>query len=133
MALSFALSSSRRRITWKEEDDFWEGARDALNALIARCNAARGRNIQPVNIVSLRQKCLPLSREDYNNNITSIQDRCNALIAASEPYGPNPANALTLYKNSKDNPLTSGHRDRNVLTIQVFLNSMKDLYDWAGI
>lgn len=119
-----------KRITAESETSFWVDAVDTMNDLISRCNTKNSTTIPqitaPITVVS---KNAPLSKEDYDANITKLEVACNALIAASGNQHVNPANTMNLHKRIVlDRPLFVHERDTNCSTLQVFINSLDELY-----
>lgn len=119
-----------KKITITSENLFWVDVFDTMNNLISRCNTKNGSAISllpaPITVAS---KFAPLSGADYDSNITNLETACNAIIAASGTQHVNPANTVSLHKRTElDRPLFVYERDTNCSTLQVFINTIDELY-----
>lgn len=119
-----------KKITIKSENTFWVDVFDTVNDLIARCNLKNGSTIPTISAPkTVATKNAPLSAADYDENITKLETACNAIIAASGTQHVNPANTMSLHKRLElDRPLFVYERDTNCSTLQVFINSIDELY-----
>ena len=120
------------KITAEQEHEIWINTKDTINDLVVRCNMKNSTSFQQINVITSVSKGAPLTQEEYDSNIATINTRLNQLISASGAQGVNPANTFTLYtRGDRPEPLLIYHRDTNFSTIQIVINTLNNLYLWA--
>ena len=127
-------TNRQQKITSDEELTFYTNAKDTLNNLISRFNSAAPASIPSISVVTTASKGAPLTATDYDSNMSAFESRINAMIVAGAALGFNSSNQMSLNKTSDfENPITTGQRDQNVATIQIFINTAQQLFLMAGI
>lgn len=120
------------KITADQEHTLWVNMQDTINDLVNRCNTKNGTSLTAITLNTSIKKGAALSSADYDSNITLVNDRLNQIIAASSGQGVTPTNTFTLFtRAAKNEPLLIYHRDTNFSTIQVVINTLNNLYQWA--
>ena len=126
-------TENKNKITREEEIQNWKDAMQVVNTLINRCNAANGTEIKNIVLVNQESKGGLLNSNDYDTNITKIQNSINAVIQASGAQGLNPSNTISLFKRADQlYPLLIWQRDSNLKTIQTAINAISNMYMWSG-
>jgi pterin-4a-carbinolamine dehydratase len=92
-------TENKEKISRDLEIETWNTAMAAVNELVSRCNAANGTSVPTITLVTQETKGGLLSAEDYDANMTKIQNALNAIIQASGAQGLNPANTMSLFKS----------------------------------
>lgn len=126
-------TGSQSKISVVDDIAMWKMLNQIINDLLLRCNSANGSSIQSIVLYNQETKGDALSANEYDTNITNIQNVLNSIIQYSSDQGLNPDNALTLFKRSSQSiPLLMWQRDSNLRTIQTAVNTISNLYIWNG-
>jgi hypothetical protein len=121
------------KITKEQDVETWINIQDTINNLVARCNSANGTSYSLISLINQDSKSGFLIFEEYDENITKIQNTLNTIIGGSESQGLNPSNTFVLYKRGAQvAPLYIWQRDTNLRTIQTVINSIHNMYIWVG-
>lgn len=126
--------SNPNKITLEEETAFWVNSFDTTNNLVSRCNTKNSKTIPLLGSpITVQSKGGPMTKEDYDANMTALETKFNQLIAASTAQAVNPANTVSLIKMATlKRTMLIHERDTNCSTVQVFLNSLNQLYHLVG-